>query len=871
MKWYGINQPLHLVDVANQARALVQFSEDTTQSYHHQLSRGTCPSGLLGCADEDFTSHKMERDCIEMPELEESEGRSLLLYHAAPSNHVNVDVLRQCLQRCYFRKDDDDDDCDLLPIGMALEELGLQSGNDADQWTEELHTHIQVQEKEHSIYSVMRKRFDEHPLFSILKKSFDALSKEDQMLFMDAALFYPRDSFVDPSWNISTLDWMHMVHGGSVEDIKARLKDLRDKSLLQSFDETNSKIGIHDFWREFAVIQANAGKQKSPWLYDNHEDGQFDRHRGESSTLHGSGWEDLQRAFIWRTRVKEDLNFSHCSNLTALTLRNVPLVNKKLDLSPLKCLKYLEVHFHGGPGSAQVLGLGSLTSLVVLRWFLVLAISPCLQEIGLLINLQVLQLHFLRWKKRDSSRLMFQHLDFSRLSLLQTFSLSATGEDWTPDFGWLCRRDVFSRYEIERFESYLVTDVYMIESLRNFQKLQSLQKLDISQCPCIKALPGLNELVALLELKATRCIYLEEFPSLHKLQRLQKLDISFCVSIRTLPGLEDLVALLELDAFGCFELAKFPNFQKLQKLQRLDISVCPKIKAVPGLDDLVSLLELRVSGCTNLEELPNIQKLQQLQKLDISQCPSIKALPGLGDLVALQELHAQECYNLTELPDLRKLTSLRVLNLKTDGYFEEYRLKYPEYFPEELYGESYSACIKPVSINSIPGLDELTALSELTVDFPVFEDAPDLRKLTNLTKLSVRGWSPRAAAGLASLPNLQILKISDTDGLQLVEPTGISSFTSLRRLELYRCDFEDVSCLSSLIAFQHLEVTYHGDYRDEYLCLRKLLLSVLDMPSVGFTLSVGYDNQCWSSICDELQRLQDRSLLAPYFWKVTSN
>ena len=170
-----------------------------------------------------YLLQKMERDCIEMPELEESEGRSLLLYHAAPSNHVNVDVLRQCLQRCYFRKDDDDDDCDLLPIGMALEELGLQSGNDADQWTEELHTHIQVQEKEHSIYSVMRKRFDEHPLFSILKKSFDALSKEDQTLFMDAALFYPRDSFVDPSWNISTLDWMHMVHGGSVEDIKARV------------------------------------------------------------------------------------------------------------------------------------------------------------------------------------------------------------------------------------------------------------------------------------------------------------------------------------------------------------------------------------------------------------------------------------------------------------------------------------------------------------------------------------------------------------------------------------------------------------------------------------------------------------------------
>ncbi|KAG0562540.1 hypothetical protein KC19_9G154700 [Ceratodon purpureus] len=814
----------------------------------------------------DLLPEKMETficsdDCIEMPELEESEARSLLLYHAAPSNHVNEDVLRQCLQRCYFRKDDDGDDYDFLP--MALEELGLQSGNDADQWTEELDTHIQVQEKEHSIYSVMRKRFDEHPIFSILKKSFDALSKEDQILFMDAALFYPRDSFVDPSWNISTLDWMHMVHGGNVEDIKARLKGLRDKSLLQSFDEFNPKIGIHVFWREFAVIEANAGKQ-SPWIYDNHEDDQINRHRGESNILHGSGWEDLQRAFIWRSRVKEDLNFSLCSNLTALTLRNVPLVNKTLDLSPLKCLKYLEVHFHGGYGSAQVLGLGSLRSLVVLRWFYVLAISPCLREIGLLINLQVLQLHFLHWKKRDSSRLNFQHLDFSRLSLLRTFSLSATGDEYlTPYVGWFHQVVTSTRYKFEMLERYRVTDVYMIESLRNFQKLQSLQKLDISRCACIKALPGLNELVALLELKATRCIYLEEFPSLHKLQRLQKLDISFCVSIRTLPGLDDLVALLEFDAHGCFELAELPNFQKLQKLQRLDISVCSKIKAVPGLNDLVSLLELRVGGCTNLEELPNIQKLQQLQKLDISECPSIKALPGLGDLVALQELRAQNCFNLTELPDLRKLTSLRVLDLKTECCFEEYRVKYPEYFPEEHYEEFYSAAIKPVSIKSMPGLDELTALSILTVDFVVFEDVPDLRKLTNLTKLSVRGWSSRAGAGIAFLPNLQILRISYTDGLQLVEPTGISSFTSLRRLELHRCDFEDVSCLSSLNAFQHLQVSYYGDSRDGYLCLRKLLLSVLDLPSdtVRFTLYVDYDLHSWEFIRDELQRLQDRSLL----------
>jgi hypothetical protein len=45
----------------------------------------------------------------------------------------------------------------------------------------------------------------------------------------------------------------------------------------------------------------------------------------------------------------------------------------------------------------------------------------------------------------------------------------------------------------------------------------------------------------------------------------------------------------------------------------------------------------------------------------------------------------------------------------------------------------------------VPGLDEPIALSKLTVDFGVFEDVPDLRKFTNLTRLRLRGWSSGAA------------------------------------------------------------------------------------------------------------------------------
>jgi Leucine-rich repeat (LRR) protein len=638
---------------------------------------------------------------------------------------------------------------------------------------------------------------------------------------------------------------MYMLGLTCITFCDLQLKGLKEKSLLQNFDESSTGIGVHDLWREFAAEEANTvGKLQgsSVWFYDNDEDGA--QHRGEAS-LSGGGWENLHRASIWRRgKLKDKLNFSLCSNLTVLTLRNVPSANQQLNLTPLKCLKHLEVN---GP-VREVLGLGSLAHLVVLRWFRMPAISSCLQEIGLLKNLQVLQLQFLPWKRKDSSRVKFHQMDFSRLSLLRVFSLSAPGDEWWPfssysrDVRFLGREiqhEIYGRYA-PRFDG----GVHMTGRLGNFHNLQSLQELDISRCVCIRALPGLDELVGLLELKASGCGSLEELPSLEKLQRLQRLDVSYCFAIRALPGLDELVGLVALDACGCCNLEELPSLQKLQHLQRLDISVCSTIKAVPGLGDLVSLLALRAGGCRSLEELPSLQKLQKLQRLDISGCHLITALPGFGDLVALQELRAQDCFNLAELPDLRQLTSLRVLNLKKASYYQEYQMKRPE----ETYIEG-----EPAVITAVPGLDELLALSKLTVDFRVFEDsAPhDLRKLRILTRVTLSGWSSEAALGVASLPNLQVLRISYGGG---VEPTGVSSLRSLTRLKLYRCDFEDASCLSSSPALQHLHVKSHRSNQ------KKLLVSLIDIPSLRFTVHVDHgEDRDWYPIRHEIEALRARS------------
>jgi hypothetical protein len=94
-------------------------------------------------------------------------------------------------------------------------------------------------------------------------------------------------------------------------------------------------------------------------------------------------------------------------------------------------------------------------------------------------------------------------------------------------------------------------------------------------------------------------------------------------------------------------------------------------------------------------------------------------------------------------------------------------------------------------------------------------ELPDLRQLTSLRVLNLKKASyyqeyqmkRPEETHIKGEPDLQVLRISYSGG---VEPTGVSSLRSLTRLKLYRCDFEDVSCLSSSPALQHLHVKSHG-------------------------------------------------------------
>lgn len=147
-----------------------------------------------------------ETDCLAMPELNRNEATQLFLYHAHPKKVVDEEVLLHCINQSYLKRYDGG----YHYHPLALKVLGSQlAGRDPKEWKLQLKEDV----------------LNPHPIFSILRRSFDELEDEDQLLFMDVALFDIDGDYKKwrdyPIWNF--FEWLSMVHGTSVATVKRRV------------------------------------------------------------------------------------------------------------------------------------------------------------------------------------------------------------------------------------------------------------------------------------------------------------------------------------------------------------------------------------------------------------------------------------------------------------------------------------------------------------------------------------------------------------------------------------------------------------------------------------------------------------------------
>jgi hypothetical protein len=150
-------------------------------------------------------AHVEEGNCLEMPELDVEEAKSLFCKSSdlELTSEVDGELILRCVERCRFEKDDGS---------------GSSHYHPSREWR------AQLDKIDEDIFN-LSKEID-HPIFSILRRSFDAVSEEDQLLFMDVALFTPRRSylvwkyqFLSSGHTLNGFEWLGMVHRRSAGDI----------------------------------------------------------------------------------------------------------------------------------------------------------------------------------------------------------------------------------------------------------------------------------------------------------------------------------------------------------------------------------------------------------------------------------------------------------------------------------------------------------------------------------------------------------------------------------------------------------------------------------------------------------------------------
>lgn len=554
--------------------------------------------------------HINEGNCMGVPELTKDDAMSLFLNHVRSTNaaiEVDEQLLNRCVEKCYFFKGVGQD---RHYIPLALEVLGeelARVGNDPKKWSARLRK-IDTFEKELS-----QKK---HPIFSILRSSYDSLTDAAKTLFMDVALYLPCTQYQSWHWGCflrcNLFDWLSMVHGSKVKEM---LNHLKEKSLLEDLGDGYTRIGMHDLWREFCIAKAKTKKFGSQrWMYLEEESGELHSSLKDLKRMRflNEGWKSL-----------EEVNFKACENVSVLKVNVQWFVEPSkitLNLKGMKHLKSLELK--ANKFSITCDGFGSLKNLVVLRWWAEKAISTCIEDIGSLTKLHILEI-----KGFDGDNLP----NLSMLSALQV----------------VC----FAHCD----------NVVTISGLSS--NLSNLKSLCISRCSKLQECPGLDELYGLEELDLWGCNKLKGLPSVRLLKKLTRLNVSECIILREVPGLSDLVTLTELRAKGCYGLKHLPS---LQKLRQLGVLRCTEVSVAATLElgELHRLQEWTFKWSRALKIVTCSKYLHDLTIIDLTLCLILESLPDLSYFPKLQNLILQGCAHLLSLSLSTSLPALRVLDLE---------------------------------------------------------------------------------------------------------------------------------------------------------------------------------------------------------------
>ncbi|RYR71520.1 hypothetical protein Ahy_A02g005772 [Arachis hypogaea] len=241
-----------------------------------------------------------------------------------------------------------------------------------------------------------------------------------------------------------------------------------------------------------------------------------------------------------------------------------------------------------------------------------------------------------------------------------------------------------------------------------------------------------------------------------------------CFCIESLPdSIDKLIHLHYLDLSYTLILTLPESLCKLYNLQTLKLTYCERLKILPcRMQDLVNLRHLDIEGTSSLIEMPKgMSKLKHLNFLS-GYILGKQEENGIRELGSLDNLHGSLCIsNLKNVNNSREALEAKMGNKKHINILE---LKW---IPEDDDEEDDDVDFQKER-NILGELQPHRNLKELSIDDyrgEIFPDWLGLSCYSNLTNLSMyRCKNCRQLPSLGQLPSLEHLRIFDFDGLERI-------------------------------------------------------------------------------------------------------